>query len=580
MKTKPIVPMPTCVRKVCVLLLFCAGMMIAACAQSFTSLAAFDGSNGAFPQDAPLVQGFDGNLYGTTSVGGRQTTTCPGCGTVFKITPAGDLTTLYEFCSESNCVDGIGPETGLVQASNGNLYGTTYAGGSNCGEGGCGTVFTITPEGELTTLHSFCAQTNCPDGLAPISVVQAINGNFYGATNGGGSNGVGTVFEITPEGVLTTLYSFCTQSNCADGEYPVGGLIQAANGNFYGVTSEGGANKGGTIFELTTAGKLTTLHTFCSQAGCVDGGFPQAGLIQAANGNFYGTTSYGGAYGYYGTVYEITPTGTLTTLYSFCHQFNCPDGALPEAALVQGTDGNFYGTTYEGGTNCLPQGCGTLFEITQASEFTTLYNFCSQSDCADGLESRSALVQATGGSFYGNTGAGGNNNSYGTVFTESLGLRPFVAPLFAFGKVGAAVTILGNNLTGTTAVNFNGTPAKFMVVSTSEMKTAVPSGATTGTIVVTTPSGTLQSNKVFRVTPQILSFWPTSGSVGTSVEITGVSLSQATAVSFGGVASTSFTVNSDTQVTAMVPARTKSGNITISTKGGTAVSSGTFAVTN
>jgi uncharacterized repeat protein (TIGR03803 family) len=187
-------------------------------------------------------------------------------------------------------------------------------------------------------------------------------------------------------------------------------------------------------------------------------------------------------------------------------------------------------------------------------------------------------VQATNGNFYGTTSAGGANND-GTVFSLSVGLGPFVETLPTSGMVGTAVIILGNNLTGATSVTFNGTPAKFTVVSSStEIKTTVPSGATTGKVKVTTASGTLTSNQTFRVTPQIKSFSPSSGPVTTPVVITGVSLTQTTKVTFGGKAG-AFTVNSDTQVTATVPAGAKTGRITITTPGGTATSATSFTVT-
>lgn len=476
------------------MLLFCAAVAIAAPAQTFTSLFSFDGADGENP-NAPLIQGLNGDFYGTTPAGGRDTSDClSGCGTVFEITPAGKLTTLYSFCPQQNCPDGFGPNS-LVQAINGNFYGTTNGGGVDS----LGTMFEITPAGKLTTLHSFCSQQNCADGFGPNSLIQATNGNFYGTTNGGGANSVGTVFEITAAGELTTLYNFCSQSNCTDGEYPFGAIVQATNGNLYGVTSEGGANSEGTIFEITPVGKLTTFYSFCSQPGCRDGGSPQAGLVQAANGNFYGTTSYGGANAYYGTVFEITPAGTFSTLYSFCNQLNCPDGALPEAELVQGTDGNFYGTTYEGGANCIPAGCGTVFKITQTGKLTTLYSFCSQAECTDGSSSRSALVEATSGMFYGTTGSGGTNIGAGTVFRESMGLKPFIKTLPVSGNVGSPVILLGNDLAGATAVSFNGKAATFTVVSATEIETTVPTGATTGLVTVTTPKSMLTSNKVFRV---------------------------------------------------------------------------------
>jgi uncharacterized repeat protein (TIGR03803 family) len=202
-----------------------------------------------------------------------------------------------------------------------------------------------------------------------------------------------------------------------NGQHPVAGLVQATNGNFYGTTSEGGADGNGTVFDITAGGKLARLHSFCSQGGypsCTDGANPGAGLIQATNGNFYGTTSAGGAHGG-GTVFEITAGGQLTTLHNFCSQLGCADGVNPGAGLIQATDGNFYGTTYSGGTSsaCSGYGCGTVFEITTGGQLTTLHNFCSQTNCTDGV-GPVALVQATNGSFYGTTAGGGTG--CGTVF--------------------------------------------------------------------------------------------------------------------------------------------------------------------
>jgi uncharacterized repeat protein (TIGR03803 family) len=481
-------------RRAATVLLLCVAMAIAAPAQTFQTLFSFDGASGEYPYFESLVQGFNGNFYGTTSVAGAN-----GYGTVFEVTPTGKLTTLYSFCSQTNCADGYDPYGGLVQATDGNLYGTTLEGGVN----GWGTVFKVTPTGNLTTLYSFCPQSSCTDGSLPYAgLVQATNGNLYGATNWGGANGnYGTIFEITPAGKLTTLYSFCSQSSCTDGSLPYAKLVRAANGNFYGTTLFGGAGANcvpqggcGTVFEITPAGKLTTLYSFCSQSNCMDGYQPYARLVQATNGNFYGTTYYGGDNGR-GTVFEITPAGKLTTLYSFCFQSNCADGFDTYAGLVQAPDGNFYGITNVGGTNFN----GTLFEITPTGKLTTLYNFCSQSGCADGSRPYATLVQATNGSFYGTTYSGGANG-VGTVFRESVGLRPFVETLPASGRVGNKVIILGNNLKGTTAVSFNGTAAIFTVVRATEIKTTVPAGATTGFVTVQTPRKKLKSNVVFRVT--------------------------------------------------------------------------------
>ncbi len=499
-------------------------LVLSLSAQTFNSLHSFDLTDGAFPA-APLVQATNGDLYGTTSGGGAN---CglDGCGTVFKITAGGKLTRLYSFCSQPNCTDGYYPYAGLIQATDGNFYGTTEWGGANSGPDGPGTVFKITPSGKLTTLYSFCSQggSNCTDGqYVYAGLIQATDGDFYGTTAGGGAYGGGTVFKITPSGKLTTLYSFCSQggSNCTDGRNPTAGLVQATDGDLYGTTYNGGANGTnceanyepygcGTVFKITAGGNLTTLYTFCSQGGnnCPDGVEPAAGLVQGTNGDLYGAASAGGSnvanceansepYGC-GTVFKVTPSGKLTTL----HSFDGTDGATPVAALIQATDGNFYGTASGG----WPNGAGTVFKITPSGKLTTLHSF----DGTDGAAPVAALVQATNGHFYGTTYYGGANSDCpikihylipcGTVFSLSVGLGPFVETNPTSGKVGTAVKILGTDLTGATSVTFNGTAAVFKVVSASLIKTSVPEGATTGTVEVTTPKGTLKSNVVFRVT--------------------------------------------------------------------------------
>jgi len=233
-----------------------------------------------------------------------------------------------------------------------------------------------------------------------------------------------------------------------------------------------------------------------------------APLVQATDGNFYGTAAEGGAdttgcagFGC-GTVFQITPGGTLTTLLSFY----LTDGAYPAyGGLVQATDGNFYGTGIEGGddtTGCFGYGCGTIFQITSGGTLTTLYSFCLLSSCPDGAYPYGGVVQDTNGIFYGLTEASGfDEQGDGTVFSFSEGLRSFVEAQPTLGKVGANVKILGTNLTGTTSVTFNGTPAVFKVLASSLIATTVPEGATTGTVQVVTPSGTLSSNVNFRVQP-------------------------------------------------------------------------------
>jgi len=405
--------------RACAAVLLCVTTAIGLSAQTFKTLHRFDGTDGANPHGA-LVQATGGNLYGTTYGGGAN-----GNGTVFKISPnGGPVKTFYSFCSRSGCLDGVNPEAGLVQGIGGNFYGTTVEGGNQattCGFFGCGTVFKITPSGTLTTLYKFCSQSGCTDGAFPAAgLVQATDGNFYGTTESGGSNngcggtgGCGTVFKVTPTGTLTTVYRFCSQSGCTDGDGPEAGLVQGTGGNFYGTTVFGGTagcafdDGCGTVFKITPSGALTTLYRFCAQSGCTDGSYP-SGLVQATDGNLHGTTGGGGANGGGGTVFRITPSATLTTLYSFCSESDCTDGADP-AGLVQATDGNFYGTTSGGGVNgtdCGSGGCGTVFKITPSGTLTTLYSFCPQGRVCEDGRAPVGLVQDTNGMFYGTTAIG------------------------------------------------------------------------------------------------------------------------------------------------------------------------------
>jgi uncharacterized repeat protein (TIGR03803 family) len=463
--------------------LLCTAMVVVSHAQTFTTMISFDGNDGAYPYCMSLVQGVDGKLYGTTYAGGDLTCNSPiGCGLVFRITPWGTLTTLHTF----EGTDGAGPDGGLIQTSDGNLYGTTYYGGAY----GNGTVFKITSGGEFTTLHNF----NKSDGYYPYGgLVQAMSGYFYGTTSYGGAYDFGTAFAISSGGTLTTLHSF----NLKDGAMPQAGMIQAMNGNFYGTAYYGGAYGAGTVFEMTPTGTLTTLHSFNG----TDGYYPYAGLVQTANGDLFGTTWEGGTAGNCpegcGTIFEITPQGTFSTL----HSFDSTDGAYPYSGLLQATDGNFYGTTGSGGAF----NWGTVFRINRAGTLTTLHSFCGQADCPDGEDPAGGLVQFTNGTFYGTTSYGGSGTSCmldcGTVFSLSVGLGPFVETKPSVGKVGTVVTILGTNLSDANGVSFNGTPATFIVVSNSEIRTTVPSGATTGPVTVLTARGTLTSNKRFWVVP-------------------------------------------------------------------------------
>lgn len=504
--------------------LLCIATTAISSAQTLTTLVSFNGNNGQSPET--LVQGANGNFYGTTALGGPGCTQPYSfCGTVFELTAKG-INTLYQFCSQPNCRDGalLNP---IMLGPDGNFFGSARQGGNvtapDCGQfGGCGTLFEITPAGKVTILHTFCSQSNCADGADPVPPpIFGINGSLYGTAGLGGSSaqeiycpyGCGTIYELAPTGKFTTLHEFCSSALCTDG-MGGNGLTLASDGTFYGTSNDSidgpYDSPAGTFFSMTSTGQFTSLYQFC-QTNCEDGAQANYPLIQAPDGNFYGTTIGGGSPGFNGqeggTVFKMTPEGHLTTLYSFCAQANCTDGWLP-SALVLATDGNFYGTTAQGGIyqNCqFGDPCGSIFRITPAGEITTLYSFCAQVGCPDGRAPEFPLIQGTDGNLYGATGGGGSgtncSDGCGTLFRLSLGLKPFVESVPTFGKPGAVIGILGNNLTGSTSVTFDGTPATFTVKSSTLIEATVPSGANTGTIEVTTPSGVLSSNVAFVILP-------------------------------------------------------------------------------
>jgi uncharacterized repeat protein (TIGR03803 family) len=424
-------------------------------------------------------------------------------------------------------------------------------------------VFKVTPTGTLTTLWNF---VNSTDDSAPIyTTVQGQDGNTYGVSEEQYVGQDGAFFKVSAAGVFKVLRDF-NYTNGASPNLPT----QGTDGNFYGTTQVGGdpTCKCGVVYKATATGAVTVLHTFKGYP--TDGNRPLGILVQATDGNFYGTTYRGGAHNE-GSVFKITPTGVYTQLYSFNYGNGIFDAQLPLAGLTLGTDGNFYGTAGNGGT----KNAGAIFKITPAGAETVLYSFCSVT-CNDGFGAATPLVLHTDGKFYGNT----NGNSLGgaVFYSFNVGFKPLVDLVTWSAKVGKTVEILGQGFTGTTKVSFNGVSAPFTNVSDTYMTATVPAGALTGTVTVTTFTNTMKSNRAFLVTPQIKSFTPTSGIVGTSVTITGVSLTQATKVTIGGKPA-SFTVNSDTQVTATVPAGAKTGlKITITTPGGIANSPLAFAV--
>ena len=473
----------------CVLLLCMAGRVSAQTFTVLTSLSEVAPPGGGGNLVWSLVQGFDGNFYGTTQGGGGTCANNPfaTCGTVFKVTPTGTLSIVHEFCQNA-CTDGGAPFSGLILSPSGNFYGTTTQDLVNHG----GTLYEMTPTGTVTTLHSFTGGNG--EGT-PYGPVVRGSGAFYGITALGGSSGDGTVYEITSSGVLTTLHTFSGADGEEVGLVPVG-LVEAPNGSFYGVAAYGSqsSNTCGTVFKVTPKGTFATVYGFDNTGtkGC--GAYD--GLALAANGNLYGTTASGGTAND-GSIFEVTPNGKQITLYSFCSQSFCGDGSIPNAGLILGTDGNFYGTTVYGGAN----NQGTIFQITPSGAYKVLYSFCSQTGCADGSNSYSQLMQGTDGNFYGATSAGGGGSNGGTAFKLSMGLAPFVETIPASGKVGTKIEIVGTNMTGATSVTFHGTAAAFKVEAPGHIVATVPAGATPGKVQVNTPGGALVSNIVFRVMP-------------------------------------------------------------------------------
>jgi len=459
-------------------LMLSAATTVSLAAQTFTTLHSFTGTDGANPY-AGLTQGTDGNFYGTTIDGGAN-----AGGNVIKITPSGTVTSFYSFCSQSNCTDGQYPVSTLVLGNDGEFYGTTQNGGIY--NALYGTIFKVSAGGVLSTLHSF----NAVDGVSPYgSLLLASDGNFYGTATEGGTctlaGGCGTIFSLTPSGTFTTLYDFCLLRQCPDGQLPGGGLIEGSDGNIYGTTRGGGnftcAVQGcGTIFKITKSGVLTTLFVFNK----ADGAYPAAGLVQGSNGLFYGTTGGGGTTGN-GTIFSMTSGGKLTTIYNFGS-----DGGSP-SALAAGSDGNFYGTSLGGGTS----NQGTIFQITPSGTLTTLYSFSGTFFYYFG-----GLMQGTNGTFYGTTYFGGADSD-GTIFGLSEGVHSFVKMQPGTGKVGATVSILGNNLSTATAVAFHGVPATFQIISRNLITATVPAGATSGKVQVMGSGHTLLSNVPFLVTP-------------------------------------------------------------------------------
>jgi len=471
--------------------------------------------------------------------------------------PAQNFTSLFSF----DGADGSVPSGGaLVQGVDGTFYGTTVWGGSNVschGSAGCGTVFEITRDGVLTTLHRFClSQATCPDGFNPSALILARDGNFYGTTAGGGAYGAGTFFRITPRGSLTTLYSFCAQPNCSDGYIPDGGVIEGIDGNFYGTTAyDGACGNYGTVYKLTSEGKLTTLHSFC---GGTDGASP-GGLVQATDGSLYGITTLGGDFGCEpadggcGTVFRVTTKGKLTTL----HAFDGNDGEFPVGGLIQATDGNLYGDTLSTLT-CRYRVCGTVFKISLRGTLTTLYQFCQRNGCGEGSNLESTLVQGTYGNLYGSTFGGGSIvvgeclGGCGTAFKMTL--NGSLTNLHDFGSADGSYPL----------TMLQGTDGKFY-------------GATDEGGIACPPHGCGTIFSLDTGLGPFVAFVQAAGRVGQTGGILGQGFTGTTNVSLNGTPA-SYTVVSDTFIRATVPPGATTGYVTVTTPSGTLTSNVPFRV--
>jgi uncharacterized repeat protein (TIGR03803 family) len=358
----------------------------------------------------------DGSLLGTGD-GGKN-----GRGVLFRLAPDGHgvdtaYTRLHNFCG-GTCKDGAAPDFPLIRDANGNVYGTTTIGGAGDG----GTIFEASPDGQVKALHAFCSG-DCGTGFSPSSGVtyQAAAAGLsydgaaplYGTTSQGGSLNGGTVYTFTRQdgkSRVKTLYNFCSTLPCDAGMLPIGGLTADASGNIFGIANLGGAQGQGAVFELSPAGakyNYRVIYSFCSQQSCTDGSRPQAGLALDSAGNLYGTTLRLGDHDE-GTLFELSPSGggySFQVLYQFA---GLGDGGAPEASLAIDAAGNLFGTAAQGGD----AGNGVVFEFTAGTKTeSVLHSFCAQQGCADGADPFSPLTMDANGDLFGSTAAGGASNA-------------------------------------------------------------------------------------------------------------------------------------------------------------------------
>ncbi len=500
-----------------------------------------------------IVQGRDGNMYGIGLYCGTNNT-----GAVYKISPTGAESVIYNFPANfSFCF------SGLTLGSDGNFYGTCFSTPS-----GNGSIFRLTPAGVFTDKYDF---TGANGDTEPIyAPVQAADGNFYGVT-GYYPYSCGNVYKLTAAGAYTNLHTF-SGSDCG----PASSLIQASDGNLYGTLFSCSNGILGCVYKISSAGILTEVYDFSASSGYN----PCTGVIQGKDGKLYGATNAGAANNF-GSIYKVTTAGVFTDLHDFVQttDASCVDDAgRTNVDLLQVNDGNFYGVNGSYG----PTGEGSIWKLTLANVFTAF--LLPTNPPVDGAAPLATLIQNTNGLAYGTTPVGGQGvATVGTFFSVATGDAPFVKlePTQKTELVGARVGMFGQGFSSASVVKFGGVASTSVTrLGSTYLAAVVPVGAHTGVVTVTTGSMTLSSPQTFRVKPKLTTFSPPSGAVGTLVTINGSGLIQATSVRFGTVNATTFTVVSDSEVTADVPSGLSPGTVTlsISTPGGTANSSTKFTV--
>jgi len=527
-----------------ILTILLVGIAVAPLQAQFTYVDQYEfdcSTGGCSPEDfGQLTQGSDGNLYGTTVNGGLH-----AFGTISMLTTTGTYSDVWDF----DGVTGEQPHAGLTLASDGNFYGTTANGGTN----NMGTLYRFSILSGISVLHSFTSS----EATAQSSPVQGKDGNLYGATS------AGTIYSVS----LAGTYKQLSQAPGA----VLGPFLLASDGNLYGGSQTGGTFDNGTMFRVTTpSGAVKVIHNFNGS----DGSNPCGAVVQLSDGNLYGTTASGGLNNA-GEIFKMNLNGKITVLHAFDPN-GSSDGGFPEAGLLGASDGFLYGVNTEGGSNF----GGTIFRVNTIGSFTKLFDFTFISGPVPGAYSDSALIQHTNGNFYGVASSGGASD--GGVFFSLLApnltqILKVAGPIFLLP--GGPVQILGNNLTHVIAVNFGGVFAQFTLGTYSVLTATVPNGALDGLVNVIYDTGLMtQTLSYYHILPKITNLDPSSGHVGSEVNITGGGFTGAKKVTFGGVAAASFSVLSATLIQATVPTGAKTGKVGVQTPNGSATSPVKFTV--